>query len=118
MMEVKNKARSARGVHDASGQLHMIAPGETKSIRLSSTAVDLLKRKASFLVYEKLEIHAAPVIPDSENEVNPDDDLTALRADAESLGVKVDGRWGADRIRAEIDKALGSADAVHNADGE
>ena len=34
-----------------------------------------------------------------------EDDLDQLRADAEAKGVKVDGRWGADRLREEIAKA-------------
>jgi len=34
-----------------------------------------------------------------------DDDLDQLRAEAEAAGVKVDKRWGADRLRTEIEKA-------------
>jgi sRNA-binding protein len=42
--------------------------------------------------------------PDEEQPVEPQDDseLEQLRAEAEALGVKVDKRWGADRLRAEI----------------
>jgi len=36
----------------------------------------------------------------------PDEDVVALRKDAEDLGVVVDGRWGAGRLRREIDAAL------------
>jgi hypothetical protein len=35
--------------------------------------------------------------------VERDDELEALRAEADALGVKVDKRWGADRLRSEID---------------
>ena len=35
-----------------------------------------------------------------------EDDHDALRADAEAAGVKVDGRWGADRLREEIALAV------------
>jgi hypothetical protein len=42
-----------------------------------------------------------PVDPPAE------DDLDALRADAEAAGVKVDKRWGADRLREEIALAVG-----------
>jgi outer membrane murein-binding lipoprotein Lpp len=35
---------------------------------------------------------------------NPDE-LEQLRAEAEAIGVKVDKRWGADRLRSEIDAA-------------
>lgn len=33
------------------------------------------------------------------------DELAALRAEAEAAGVKIDGRWGADRLRSEIESA-------------
>jgi hypothetical protein len=40
-------------------------------------------------------------------------DLEELRAVAADLGVQLDGRWGADRVRSEIVSALaGSADAT------
>ena len=47
---------------------------------------------------------------DGETEDGPEDppaedDLDALRAEAEAAGVKVDGRWGADRLREEIEAA-------------
>jgi hypothetical protein len=46
--------------------------------------------------FEPYEIEEeAPVTP------NP------LRAEAEALGIKVDKRWGDDRLREEIDKAKG-----------
>lgn len=32
--------------------------------------------------------------------------LDALYADAEALGIKIDRRWGRERLQAEIDKAL------------
>jgi hypothetical protein len=35
--------------------------------------------------------------------LTPDPD--AMRVEAEKLGVKVDKRWGADRLRAEIERA-------------
>lgn len=34
--------------------------------------------------------------------------MEELKAQAESLGIDVDGRWSEKRIQAEIDKALGS----------
>ena len=42
---------------------------------------------------------------ETENAVDPDDELAQLRAEAEAAGVKVDGRWGADRLREEIEAA-------------
>jgi len=34
------------------------------------------------------------------------DELSLLRKDAADLGVSIDKRWGADRVKAEIEKAL------------
>lgn len=42
---------------------------------------------------------------DKPDDKAPDDDLEALRAEAEKAGVTVDKRWGADRLKAEIDAA-------------
>lgn len=41
----------------------------------------------------------------STTEASQDAELTALRQQAADLGVKVDGRWSADRLREEITKA-------------
>lgn len=41
----------------------------------------------------------------SEVDADGEEDLDALRAEAESRGVKVDGRWGAQRLQDEIDSA-------------
>lgn len=41
-------------------------------------------------------------LPSKQTPVKPDDDLDALRAEAEKAGVKVDNRWKADRLRQEI----------------
>lgn len=38
------------------------------------------------------------------------DELDALRAEAEALGIKVDGRWGVDRLRAEVSAARPAED--------
>ena len=52
---------------------------------------------------------AEPVEDEPEDESETEDapppvdvDLDELRAEAEALGVKVDGRWGVDRLREEI----------------
>ncbi len=43
------------------------------------------------------------------------DELDALRAEAAALGVKVDGRWGVDRLKAEVSAAQRSARMVRGA---
>lgn len=40
--------------------------------------------------------------PNATAPASADDDLDALRAEAETAGVKVDGRWKADKLKAEI----------------
>lgn len=42
-----------------------------------------------------------------EEPADPEAELDALRLVAEKAGVKVDKRWGADRLREEIDEAGG-----------
>lgn len=44
-----------------------------------------------------------PVEPDEADE--DEAELEELKAQAEELGLKVDGRWGAERLRAEIEAA-------------
>lgn len=49
----------------------------------------------------------ATVLPGvTTDEDGPEDDIEKLREDAKSLNIDVDGRWGAKRLHAEIDKAL------------
>lgn len=43
--------------------------------------------------------------------------MEELKAQAESLGIDVDGRWSEKRIQAEIDKAL-AADPVSDSNGQ
>ena len=53
------------------------------------------------------EAEPAPSGPE-EPEQPEEADYEALKAHAEQLGIKVDGRWGADRLRAEIEAEEGS----------
>jgi hypothetical protein len=55
---------------------------------------------------EASEVQPQPEVEtEAEVEEQPEEDLDALRAQAEELGIKVDGRWGAERLRQEIDEA-------------
>lgn len=51
------------------------------------------------------ETPAAEEQSEEESAEEESEDVDALRAEAEALGVKVDGRWGYDRLRDEIDAA-------------
>lgn len=50
-----------------------------------------------------------PPLP-AEAAITENDPLDALRAEAEALGVRVDGRWGEARLREEIAAAAGDYD--------
>jgi hypothetical protein len=54
-------------------------------------------------------VEQATAAPGEKRDVVPpvDDDLEGLRAEAEAVGVKVDKRWKADRLREEIEAAKG-----------
>lgn len=53
---------------------------------------------------------AEPEAADEAREDKPEaEDLDALRAEAEAAGVKVDGRWGGERLQEEIAAAAASA---------
>jgi|SRR5262245_9807500 len=59
-----------------------------------------------FTVIEWDEIEAGPP-----PEPTPEVDIDSLRAYAEELGVKVDKRWGVDRLNEEIEAAEAAEDA-------
>ena len=131
-MKITNLSKAVRGIHDDRGRIHMLAPGQSIEISVSAKQEELLRKKACFkiqtvvipgvkpdqiysgkkpkaAVEEALDENTAP----QENGVNA---IDYLRADAESLGIIVDKRWGEKRLQAEIDKAL--SDAVHTTDSE
>ncbi len=53
-----------------------------------------------------------------EPEPEPPEDLDALRAEAEAAGLKIDKRWGADRLSLEIAAAKAEANPVEPSDSE
>lgn len=56
---------------------------------------------------EQLAAEESAPGPENETatETDADAELEQLQAEAEVAGVKVDGRWGVDRLREEIDAA-------------
>jgi hypothetical protein len=61
------------------------------------------------LVEDGVKAEPAPVFvtdPAPEPEADEADPRDELRAEAASLGIEVDNRWGEKRLREEIDKAL------------
>jgi hypothetical protein len=110
MAEVRNEGKSPRGVHDKKGRHVLIMPGETKNVDLNTAGIKSLERKKSLVVIG--------ISPDGSivQKEAADNAVESLVADAESLGISVDKRWGEKRLRAEIDKVL--EDAVHDPDSE
>jgi len=132
-VKITNVSKAKRGIHDDRGRLRMLAPGQSIEISVSAKQAELLRKKACFKIQavvvipgvkpdqiysgEKLKAAAEEALDENtapqENGVSS---IDYLRADAESLGIQVDKRWGEKRLQAEIDKVL--SDAVHDTDSE
>lgn len=117
-MKITNVSKAKRGIHDDRGRLKMLAPGQSIEISVSARQEELLRKKSCFKIQageqilfptETLDENTAP----QENGVNA---IDYLRADAESLGINIDKRWGEKRLQAEIDRVL--SDAVRDTDSE
>lgn len=93
-MMIRNKYGRVAGSVDIAEVAQLLA--ETTDEELRAYYRGLLGESQAGLA---LDERAQPaVMPEPEPEV----DLDGLRAQAETLGVKVDRRWGPDRLRAEI----------------
>jgi hypothetical protein len=55
-------------------------------------------------------------LPAPVEQVDPVADIEQLRAQATALGVQVDRRWGAARLRQEIDERKEDSDGDHHGD--
>lgn len=96
----------------------MLAPGQSIEISVSAKQADILRKKSCFEVQDREHVLFQDETLD-ENTVPQENGVNAidyLRADAESLGIQVDKRWGEKRLQAEIDRVL--SDAVHDTDSE
>lgn len=130
MALLKNTGKSPRGVHDIHGRCVVVEPGEFKSVKISDDQAAVLTRMGALLVLEDCSdpkpntLNIAPIskdvifngesIKEFANTIvtnSEPEDLTQLRKDAEDLGIKVDGRWGSERLQTEIDNALRSTDS-------
>lgn len=100
MIELKNTGRSPRVVYDVRGRAVVVEPGATKSINITDETAAMLVRRG---VFEIVKTEDAPKEIDQE--------LEALRADADGLGIKVNKRWKAERLQQEIDNALRDTDS-------
>jgi len=106
-MKIKNMvARLITVDHEVSG--------EVKSFRFmpAGEPIEVPKQVASSLYIKALINDGSLSIVDVEDDVEDDADpaeasrLSDLVAQAEELGVKVDKRWGDDRLTSEIEAAL------------
>lgn len=134
MIKLTNIHTAPYGLYDEAGKLHMLVPGQTKSLVLSRATLAIVTGGSFFKVepghdkdsvtIEGLapeEIYSGPLLDELQEAVKEDehkaDSLAQLREDAAALGVKVDSRWGVKRLQSEIDKALAS-DAVPTSDSD
>lgn len=70
---------------------------------IDRAALEALEGEAAETVEVAEEVEAEAVEEDVEASDDEEQaDLDELRAEAESLGIKVDGRWGEQRLRDEI----------------
>ncbi len=99
MAKVKSGPQTARLItlNDTDGTAYDIVPGGADSVD-----VEIPNRLAHLPFVQELAKEGQIILSDVEPE---DDGLDDLRAEAESLGVKVDKRWKEERIQQEIDKA-------------
>lgn len=99
MAKVKSGAQTARLItlNDTDGKAYDVVPNGP-----DSAEVEIPNRLANSPFVQALAKDGQVILSDvGEDEADEDD----LRAEAESLGVKVDKRWKADRLQQEIDAA-------------
>lgn len=99
MAKVKAAPNTARLItlNDTDGQAYDIVPGGA-----DSAEVEIPNRLAHSTFAQALAKDGHIILSDV-TEDEPEDDLDALREEAEKLGIKVDKRWKAERIQQEID---------------
>lgn len=98
MAKLKAGAQTARLITvNHEGESYEIVPGGAGSV-----AVDVPNSIAKSPFVKALVEDGSLILSDV-TEDEPEDDLDALREEAEKLGIKVDKRWKAERIQQEID---------------
>lgn len=79
---------------------------EAENVQLKRKIAEMESARAADAPAEVEAESSEPEAPAAEtNEESPEPDLQGLRQEAEMLGIDVDGRWGADRLKQEIQKA-------------
>lgn len=97
MIEVKNIAPGPRGLHTKDGPF-MLGVGQTAN--LDMTAEEIKSSKATgWFVFEGQSAKEV----DKAYDAMDDEELRALLADK---GIAADGRWGHDKLVAEVKKTL------------
>lgn len=126
-VSVTNNHNAPRGVPNHLGTIVEVKPGESRSIVMNYGMYKRLKG-ISFAEFsdwpevkqEKTTQKGTKTV--SHETSNPGDndseeEMKALRIKAAELEIDVDGRWGADRLAEEINKAIEVNNALHNPDG-
>lgn len=96
MAKVKAGPQTARLItlNDTDGKAYDIVP--------TAEEIEIPNRLAHSQFAQALAKDGHIILSDV-TEDEPEDDLDALREEAEKLGIKVDKRWKAERIQQEID---------------
>ena len=102
-MHLKNEAARLITVNYG-GEKIKILPGHNPAVEVPDEAASLPFVK-TLLKSGALRRVGSDELEDSEQEEEGEDDLAALVAQAEAIGIEVDGRWKAKRLSAEIAKA-------------
>lgn len=83
--------------------------GEAKDLCAANMASPVAVEEVETAVPSEEDVETRDDTPPADT--SPTDDIDALRAQAEEAGVKVDKRWGVDKLRQEIAaKQSGKAD--------
>lgn len=104
-MFLKNEAARLITINHLVGEKetsYPILPGENPAVEVPDAVAKIDFVKALLKNGDLRRVGADELESDDDDE--GDDDLEALRAEAEELGIEV-GRWGAPRLRTEIAKA-------------
>ena len=117
------KIKTTRQINARTLDGRVYAAGEGTVTEIDDDDADMVGLAQALIASGQAEHYGdAGTVDGNDGETDPDpdvralgdppaeDDLDALRADAEAAGVKVDGRWGADRLREEIEAAASAAE--------
>lgn len=109
-MQIKTKTQINTSTFDG----RAVSADEAAVIEIDDDDAGMIGLAKSLISSGQAEFYGdAGAVDDSEpggEGTEPEAELDHLREQAEAAGVKVDGRWGADRLREEIEAAASAAE--------